>query len=51
LGKFPCTQWLFSISSHAWLKRKKVHEPKNQRANTKEEEGEEEKWSQGAGEL
>jgi len=37
LGKFLCTQWLFSINSHAWSKRKKVQEPKNQRANTEEE--------------
>jgi len=50
LGEFPCTQWLFSINSHAWLKRKKVQQPKNQIASV-EEEGEKEKWSRGTGEL
>jgi len=28
LGEFPCTPWLFSINSHAWLKRKIVQQSK-----------------------
>jgi len=41
---------LFSINNHAWLKRRGVQQPKNQRENA-EEEGEEEKWSRGVAEF
>jgi len=44
LGEFPCTPWLFSINSHAWLKRRKNPTTYKPERNA-EEVGEEEKWS------